>query len=64
VAGRLHGLGFLDPMTTDIDAVSEAIERYQSEVLQWPGPDARIDVDNKTHRALEAGRKTMSMALP
>ena len=46
VAGRLHALGFLDPMTTDIDAVTDAIERYQSEVLRWPGPDGRVDVDD------------------
>jgi hypothetical protein len=64
VAGRLHGLGFLASMTTDIAAVTEAIERYQSEVLGWPGPDGRVDVDNKTHRALKAGRKTVSMQLP
>lgn len=64
VAGRLHALGFLDPMTTDIGAVTEAIERYQSEVLRWPGPDGRVDVDNKTHKALKAGRKTTSMQLP
>lgn len=64
VAGRLHGLGFLDPMTTDIEAVTEAIERYQSEVLRWPGPDGRVDVDNKTHKALKAGRKGTSMQLP
>jgi hypothetical protein len=63
IADRLHGLGFLTPRTTDIDAVTEAIERYQSEVLRWPRPDARVDVDNKTHRALKAGRKTGSMAL-
>ena len=64
VAGRLHALGFLDPMTTDIDAVTDAIERYQSEVLRWPGPDGRVDVDNKTHKALKAGRKGTSMQLP
>ena len=63
VAGRLHGLGFLDPMSTDLEAVTEAIERYQSEVLQWPRPDGRVDVDNKTHAALKAGRKTVGMAL-
>jgi hypothetical protein len=64
VAGRLHALGFLDPMTTDIGAVTDAIERYQSEVLRWPGPDGRVDVDNKTHKALKAGRKGASMQLP
>ena len=64
VAGRLHGLGFLDPMTSDIGAVTEAIERYQSEVLRWPGPDGRVDVNNKTHKALKAGRKGTSMQLP
>ena len=64
VAGRLHGLGFLDAMTTDVEVVSEAIERYQSQVLQWPRPDGRVDVDKKTHRALKAGRKTISMQLP
>lgn len=63
VAGRLHGLGFLDAMTTDLDAVTEAIERYQADVLGWPRPDGRVDVDNKTHRALKAGRKTRSMQL-
>jgi hypothetical protein len=63
VAGRLHALGFLDAMTTDIEKVTDAIERYQSEVLRWPGPDGRVDVNNKTHRALKAGRKVGSMAL-
>ena len=63
MAGRLHGLGFLDTMTTDIEAVTEAIERYQADVLGWPRPDGRVDVDNKTHRALKAGRKTVGMAL-
>jgi Domain of unknown function (DUF4157) len=64
VAGRLHGLGFLDPLTTDIDAVTEAIERYQFEVLRWRAPDGRVDIDKRTHTALKAGRKTMSMQLP
>jgi len=63
VAGRLHGLGFLPTMTTDIEKVTEAIYDYQSQVLRWPRPDSRIDVGNKTHRALKAGRKTGSMAL-
>jgi hypothetical protein len=64
VAGRLHGLGFLDPMSTDVGAVTAAIERYQYDVLGWPRPDGRVDVDNKTHRALAAGRKRTSMQLP
>jgi hypothetical protein len=63
VAARLHALGFLDAMTTDVEKVSEAIWQYQSQVLRWPRPDGRVDVDNKTHRALKAGRKTGSMAL-
>jgi hypothetical protein len=32
-------------------------------VFRWPRPDGRVDVENKTHRALKAGRKTGSMAL-
>ena len=63
VAGRLHGLGFLPTMTTDIEAVTEAIYDYQLRVFRWPRPDSRVDVENKTHRALKAGRKTGSMAL-
>ena len=63
VAGRLHALGFLPTMTTDIEQVTDAIHEYQSRVLDWPRPDGRVDVDNKTHRALKAGRKTGSMAL-
>jgi hypothetical protein len=63
VAGRLHALGFLTAMTTDVEQVSEAIWQYQSEVLRWPRPDGRVDVDNKTHRALKAGRKSGSLAL-
>jgi len=63
VAGRLHGLGFLKKMTTDIEEVTDAIHDYQSQVLGWPRPDGRVDVGNKTHRALKAGRKTVSMAL-
>jgi hypothetical protein len=63
VAGRLHGLGFLPTMTTDIEKVTDAISEYQGRVLGWPRPDGRVDVNNKTHRALKAGRKTVSMAL-
>jgi hypothetical protein len=63
VAGRLHGLGFLPTMTTDIDEVTDAIYEYQLRVFRWPRPDSRVDVENKTHRALKAGRKTGSMAL-
>jgi len=50
-------------MTTDIEEVTDAIHDYQSQVLGWPRPDGRVDVGNKTHRALKAGRKTVSMAL-
>ncbi|HEX5620532.1 MAG TPA: hypothetical protein VFX51_19080 [Solirubrobacteraceae bacterium] len=63
VAGRLHGLGFLPTMTTDVDAVTDAIYDYQLRVFRWPRPDGRVDVENKTHRALKAGRKEGSMAL-
>ena len=63
VAGRLHGLGFLPQMTTDVDQVTEAIYDYQLRVFRWPRPDGRVDVENKTHRALKAGRRTGSMAL-
>ena len=58
-----HGLGFLPTMTTDIEAVTEAIYDYQLRVFRWPRPDSRVDVENKTHRALKAGRKEGSMAL-
>jgi hypothetical protein len=63
VAGRLYGLGFLPHMTTDLDEVTDAIYDYQLKVFRWPHPDGRVDVENKTHRALKAGRKTGSMAL-
>jgi hypothetical protein len=63
VAGRLYGLGFLPHMTTDLDEVTDAIYEYQLRVFRWPRPDSRVDVDNKTHRALKAGRKTGSLAL-
>jgi hypothetical protein len=63
VAGRLHALGFLDPMTTDVDAVAEAIEDYQGRVVGQARPDGRVDVGKATHQALKAGRKTVSMQL-
>lgn len=63
VAGRLYGLGFLPHMTTDLEEVTDAIYEYQLRVFRWPRPDGRVDVGNKTHRALKAGRKTGSMAL-
>jgi len=63
VAGRLYGLGFLPHMTTDLEEVTDAIYEYQSRVFRWPHPDGRVDVGNKTHGALKAGRKTGSMAL-
>ena len=63
VAGRLYGLGFLPHMTTDLEEVTDAIYEYQSTVFRWPHPDGRVDVGNKTHSALKAGRKTGSMAL-
>jgi len=63
IADRLHGLGFLAQRTTDVDKVTEAIERYQSEVLSWRSPDARVDPERRTHQALSAGRKSMSMRL-
>jgi hypothetical protein len=63
IADRLHGLGFLEPRTTDIDKVTEAIERYQSEVLRWRSPDGRVDPERRTHQALTAGQKSMSMRL-
>jgi hypothetical protein len=64
VAERLHRLGYLDTASADVEVVTEAVERYQSEVLGWPRPDGRVDVDRKTHRALKAGRKGTSMSLP
>ncbi len=63
IADRLHGLGFLARRTTDIGTVTEAIERYQLEVLSWRSPDGRVDPERRTHQALSAGRKSMSMRL-
>lgn len=63
IADRLHGLGFLAPRTTDIAKVTEAIERYQFEVLSWRSPDGRVDPERRTHQALSAGSKSMSMRL-
>ena len=63
IADRLHGLGFLAQRTTDIGKVTEAIEHYQFEVLSGRSPDGRVDPERRTHKALSAGRKSMSMRL-
>ena len=65
VAKRLHTLGFLSSVTTDVNAVTEAIESYQRDVLRWPKPDGRVDPGGKTHEALNASRKgDVSLQLP
>jgi len=63
VAQRLHALGFLASVTTNVEAVTDAIEMYQLRVLKWRSADARVDLGGKTHAALNAGRQ-MSMELP
>jgi hypothetical protein len=65
VARRLHTLGFLGAVTADVNAVTEAIESYQREVLRWPKPDGRVDPGGKTHEALNASRKAgVGLQLP
>jgi hypothetical protein len=55
VEGRLRVLGFM-PLGTGIDALGDAIERYQRTVVRLPHPDGRVDPGGATVRALNAGR--------
>ena len=54
IEGRLRVLGFM-PLGTGIDAVGDAIERYQRTVVRLPHPDGRVDPGGATLRALNAG---------
>jgi hypothetical protein len=64
IGARLHALGFLEATTDDPEEVADAIRMYQLAVLGQRHPTGRVRPGDATIRALSAGRKQSTMALP